>query len=77
MPLALLPGSQALGGENRRNFLNGLVKVFVDNQVIKLVVMAHLLTGRRQTQGDDRLTVLTAAAQTSFKFGDRWWQDEN
>ena len=40
---ALLQGDQAVGCDDRLQIMNGLVKIVIDNHVIKIGKMTHIL----------------------------------
>src|SRR3546814_4835007 len=46
--LRLDPPAQPAGGEDRAHLVDGGIEVLVDDDVVELVVVRHLLAGRRQ-----------------------------
>src|SRR5690606_35655298 len=52
--------TQAAGSEDRAHLVDGDRKVFVDDDVVELAVVRHLLARSGQPLGDDRLAVLPA-----------------
>ncbi|KAG1456627.1 hypothetical protein G6F57_015056 [Rhizopus arrhizus] len=54
--------AQAAGGEDGAQLVDGGVEHLVDDHVVELVEVQHLVTRRAQALGDDRLAVLAALA---------------
>src|SRR5690606_4115980 len=62
MPRHLRLAAQPAGGEDRAHLLDRHREVLVDDDVIELAVMRHLLARGCQALGDDRFAVLAAGA---------------
>ena len=68
---------QSLGAENGGNFLNCLIKMLVEDNIIEFMEVAHLLARRRQTLRDDLFGILATVAHAHFQglFGRRQDKD--
>src|SRR5690606_39248488 len=77
MALRLDLPAQPAGGEDRAHLVDGGVEVFVDDDVVELVVVGHLLARRGQAPGHDFLAVLPALAHALVQRLARWRQDEH
>src|SRR3546814_242315 len=75
--LRLDPPAQPAGGEDRAHLVDGGIEVLVDDDVVELVVVRHLLAGRRQAPGHDGLAILAALAHALVERLARRRQDEH
>src|SRR3546814_58023 len=75
--LRLDPPAQPAGGEDRAHLVDGGIEVLVDDDVVELVVVRHLLAGRRQAPGHDGLAILAALAHALVARLARRAQEDN